>query len=218
VELTAMFKHTCSFALLATALAAPLVGCKPYKIEPPVGFVEVSSNSWETRMKAQDDVGLRVHRFENVRGGTLAYWAGDLVKKLGNRGYVLVNQAPATSKNRLQGTRFDFEYTALASDEPKFYTVVLFVTDKYKFTLELAGDREHAKNYTGRVAEITGELKLGGCKVGSKICGGPQPSRLQTPASAPVTASDEPATGEPAAPAAATPTAATPSPAAPAPK
>lgn len=199
-----MFKQTCSLVLLALA-AAPLGACKPYKIEPPVGFVEVSSNSWETRMKAQDDVGLRVHRFENVRGGTLAYWAGDLVKKLGTRGYVLVGQAPATSKNRLQGTRFDFEYTTPSGEEPKFYTVALFVTDKYKFTVELAGDREHGKSYTGRVDEILGELKLRGCKVGSKICGGPQPQRLSTPAPTP-----PPVTDDPAPPAAAPPDAAAP--------
>ncbi|MCY0991368.1 hypothetical protein OV203_29745 [Nannocystis sp. ILAH1] len=203
-----MFKNTCSFALVI-AMAGLLVGCKKYAIEPPVGFVEVSSHSYETRMKAQDDVGLRVHRFANVRGGTLGYWAADLVTKLGKRGYVLTNQQPARSKNGREGTRFDFDYTIPGTDAPKFYTVVLFVTDEYKFTLELAGDREHAKAYQARVAEITGELKVRGCKTASKICGGPQPPKLSSPPPDPIPGLPEPP--EPATPAAPAP-AATPSP------
>ncbi|PCC72167.1 hypothetical protein SAMN02745121_01376 [Nannocystis exedens] len=198
-----MFKNTCSFALVIAA-AGLLAGCKKYAIEPPVGFVEVSSHSYETRMKAQDNVGLRVHRFANVRGGTLGYWAADLVNKLGKRGYVLTGQQPARSKNGREGTRFDFDYTIPGSDEPKFYTVVLFVTDEYKFTLELAGDREHAGAYRARVAEITGELKVRGCKVASKICGGPQPPKLSSPPPDPIPGLPEPP--EPATPSAPTPT------------
>lgn len=172
-----MSHRTSLLALLALAGSA----CASYKIDPPTGFVEVTANDWETRMKAQDNVGLRVHRFENFRGGTLGYWAADLVNKLGKRGYTLVNQAAATSKNRKQGTRFDFEYTAPMTGEAKFYSVVLFVTDKHKITLELAGDKEFGPAYQARIGELTGELKVRGCKTGSKICGGPQPPRLQSP-------------------------------------
>lgn len=194
-----MFKNTCSFALVIAG-AALLSGCKKYAIEPPTGFVEVSSNTFETRMKAQDDVGLRVHRFENVRGGTLGYWAADLVTKLGKRGYVLTNQQPARSKNGREGTRFDFDYTIPGTDEPKFYTVVLFVTDAYKFTLELAGDREWAKAYQARADTIAGELKVRGCKTASKICGGPQPPKLSSPPPDPIPGLPEPP--DPATPAA----------------
>lgn len=177
-----MRHHTSLLALLTLAASA----CASYTIEPPTGFVEVSSTSVETRMKAQDNVGLRVYRSYNVRGGTLGYWAADLVQKLGKRGYTLVGQAPATTKNRKQGTRFDFEYTSPTTGEPKFYTVVLIVTDEYKVTLDLAGDREHAATYQARVGEIARELVVRGCKVGSKICNGPQPPRLQSPPPDPV--------------------------------
>ena len=183
-----MRNHTPLLALLA--LAAP--ACASYKIEPPTGFVEVSANDWETRMKAQDNVGLRVHRFDNFRGGTLGYWAADLVNKLGRRGYTLVNQAPATSKNRKQGTRFDFEYTAPMSGEAKFYSVVLFVTDKYKITLEVAGDKEFGPAYQARIGQLTGELKVHGCKAGSKICGGPQPPKLESPKPEPLPGAPDP--------------------------
>lgn len=199
-----MSKNTCTLALVLAG-AALLAGCKKYAIEPPTGFVEVSANAWETRMKAQDDVGLRVHRFSNVRGGTLGYWAADLVAKLGKRGYVLVGQQPARSKNGREGTRFDFEYTLPATDEPKFYTVVLFVTDDHKFTLELAGDREHAATYRARVAEIAGALKVRGCKPASKICRGPQPPKLSSPPPDPLPGLPEPASEPPAAPASPTP-------------
>jgi hypothetical protein len=169
--------HTCLFVLFGVLAGA----CAPFKIDPPTGFVEVSDSSWETRMKAQDNVGLRVHRFENVRGGTLGYWAADLVNKLGKRGYTLVNQAPASSKNGKQGTRFDFEYTAPATEEAKFYSVVLFVTDKHKVTLEVAGDEQYGPAYQARIGELTKELKVRGCKAGSKICRSPQPPKLQSP-------------------------------------
>ena len=167
---------------LALLSALPLAGgCAAYKLEPPTGFVEVSGGDWETRMKAQDNVGLRVHRFENFRGGTLDFWASDLVTKLGRRGYSLVNQAPITAKNGREGTRFDFDYTPPGTDKPKFYSVALFVTDKWKFTLELAGNAELGKSYQPRLPEIARELKVRGCKAGSKICGGPQPAQLKSP-------------------------------------
>jgi hypothetical protein len=166
---------------LGLCLAIVLPGCAAYKLEPPPGFALVSSGDYETRMKAQDNVGLNVRRFENVKGGTLAYWASDLVNKLGKRGYVLTTQAAVKSKNGREGTRFDFDYTIPGNDKPKFYTVSLFVTDKYKVVVQVAGDKEFAATYRGRSDEILRALKVRGCKAGSKICGSPQPGKLQTP-------------------------------------
>ncbi len=171
--------HHLLAALALTALVAP--GCATYKLDPPDGFVEVSAYKREVRMKAQDNVGLKLAVFGNVRGGTLGYWGADLVQKLAPRGYTLTNQAEARSKNGVVGTRFDFDYTAPGGDQPKFYTAVLFATDEHVFVLDLAGDKAHAARYGGRVDEIVGELKVRGCKVASKICRGPQPPRLTTP-------------------------------------
>lgn len=172
------YLKTCSLGLCA---AATLSGCAAYKLDPPPGFALVSAGEYETRMKAQDNVGLSVRRFENVKGGTLAYWASDLVNKLGRRGYVLTAQAPVATKNGKDGARFDFDYVLPGTDKPKFYTVSLFVTDKYKVVVQVAGDKEFASSYRGRLGEILGELKVRGCKAGSKICGSPQPGKLQTP-------------------------------------
>lgn len=170
---------TCSLGVVA---AAALSGCAAYKLEPPPGFALVSESSYETRMKAQDNVGLNLRRFENVKGGTLAYWASDLVNKLGKRGYVLTAQTPVQTKNGREGTRFDFDYTIPGTDKPKFFSVSLFVTDKYKIAVQVAGDREFAAAYRGRSDEILGGLKVRGCKAGSKICGSGQPGKLSTPA------------------------------------
>ncbi|MBL9105445.1 MAG: hypothetical protein JNL82_31205 [Myxococcales bacterium] len=168
--------------LMGVGAAAALTGCAAYKLEPPPGFALVSGGDYEMRMKAQDNVGLSVRRFDNVKGGTLAYWASDLVTKLGRRGYVLTGQAAVEAKNGREGTRFDFDYVLPGTDKAKFYTVSLFVTDKYKVVVQVAGDKEFAAAYRGRSDEILGELKVRGCKAGSKICGSPQPGKLQTPA------------------------------------
>ena len=165
--------------LLPLLAAAP--ACATYKLDPPEGFVEVSAYKREVRMKAQDNVGLKLVVFNNVRGGTLGYWGADLVQKLAPRGYTLTGQAPARSKNGVVGTRFDFDYTPPGSDETKFYTAVVFPTDEHLFVLDLAGDKAHAASYSARVDEIVGELKVRGCKVASKVCKGPQPPRLATP-------------------------------------
>ena len=187
---------TCSLGLLA---AAALSGCAAYKIDPPVGFAAVSEHDYETRMKAQDNVGLSVRRFENVRGGTLAFWGADLVKKLGDRGYMLRNQTAIRTKNGKTGTRFDFDYETFDTEIPKFYTAILVVTDKYKVVLQIAGGKEFAATYEARVPEIVGQLKVRGCKPGSKICGGPQPPRLSTPKPpAKKVAADDPAEPAPA--------------------
>ena len=182
---------TCSLGLVA---AAVLSGCAAYKIEPPAGFVVVSEHGWETRMKAQDNVGLSVRRFENVKGGTLAFWGADLVKKLGQRGYVLRSQSAVKTRNGKTGTRFDFDYETFDTEIPKFYTAILVVTDKYKVVLQIAGGKEFGPSYEARVPEIVGKLKVRGCKIGSKICGGPQPPKLSTPKAPPKkVAADEPA-------------------------
>lgn len=188
-------------ALLGLAFLV-LPACAAYKIEPPVGFAVVSENDWQTRMKAQDNVGLTLQRFENVKGGTLAFWGADLVKKLGNRNYTLVSQTPIKTKNGQTGTRFDFDYETYDTELPKFYTAVLIVTDKHKIVLQVAGDQQFAAAYRARIPEVLAELKVRGCKAGSKICNGAQPPKLSTPLA------KKPA-ADPADPAATAPVAAT---------
>lgn len=176
-----MNTRNASTLLLAAAL---LPACAAYKIEPPAGFAVVSEHGWETRMKAQDNVGLSVRRFENVKGGTLAFWGADLVKKLGTRGYVLKAQSAVKTGNGKTGTRFDFDYVTYDTEIPKFYSVVLVVTDKHKIVLQVAGGREVATQYTTRMPELIDALKVRGCKPGSKICGGAQPPPQATPIAA----------------------------------
>jgi hypothetical protein len=174
--LTTMHRHV----LLGLA-ALVLPACAAYKLEPPVGFAVVSENDWQTRMKAQDNVGLNLQRFENVKGGTLAFWGADLVKKLGNRNYTLVGQSAVKTKNGQTGTRFDFDTETYDTELPKFYTAVLIVTDEEKIVLQIAGDQQHAAAYRARIPELLRELVVRGCKVGSKICNGAQPPPLSTP-------------------------------------
>ena len=130
-------------------------------------------------MKGSDDVGLKLSVFENVKGGTLAFWSHDLVEKLGKRGYVLTGQSPAKSKNGVVGTRFDFEYVAPGTDGPKrFYTAVLFVTDKRRFVLQMAGHVEHVDKYLAQVDDIASDAKTRGCRPWTDICKGEQPGSL----------------------------------------
>ena len=182
------YLKTCSLALVAAVLS----GCAAYTIGPPVGFAVVSEHDYETRMKAQDNVGLSVRRFENVKGGTLAFWGADLVKKLGNRDYTLRSQSAVKTKNGKTGTRFDFDFETFDTEVPKFYTVVLVVTDKYKVVLQVAGGKEFGAAYESRMPAVVGELKVRGCKLGSKICGGPQPPPLSTPKAPTKVATDDP--------------------------
>ncbi len=84
------------------------------------------------------------------------------------------------------GTRFDFAYNPVGEDQaPRFYTAVLFVTDKHRVVMGVAGREEHRARYSKEVDTIVGDLEVRGCKVASKICKGPQPERLSTPAPAP---------------------------------
>lgn len=168
--------------MLIPALLVAAVGCNAYRLEPPAGFAQVYASDYGAHMKANDNVGLRINVFDNVKGGTLPFWSRDLVEKLGKRTYTLVAQTPVESKNGVAGTRFDFSYTPVGKDEPpRFYTAVLLVTDKHIVVLQLAGAEEHKARYGAEVDGILAELKVRGCKVGSKICKGPQPDKLSTP-------------------------------------
>lgn len=200
---------------IATALLPLLaVGCRaPYKLEPPVGFAEVSHYDYGAHMKANNNVGLKISVFDNVKGGTLTFWSRDMVEKLGKRGYELIGQTPAKSKNGVVGTRFDFRYTPVGKDEgPRFYTAVLFVSDKYQVVLQVAGREEYKPQYSAEVDAIAGDLKVRGCKPVTKACKGPQPERLSTSAPAPASAGSKSkppaatdASGPPADPAAGEP-------------
>lgn len=175
------------------ALLAPLVlagtGCASFKLKnPPPGFIEVSSSQWdgdaELRMKAPDNVGINVTSFENSRGGTLPLWSVDMVKKLAARGYTLEQQTPVKSGNGVEGTRFDFSYTPRGDEDAgeKFYTAVLFVTDGWQVVVQMAGDDALAADHASDVAAIVDDIKIRGCKAGSKVCKAGQPANLMTAA------------------------------------
>lgn len=169
--------------------ATLLTGCASFKLkDPPPGFIEVSSSDWggeaELRMKAPDNVGLNITTFSNFRGGKLPLWADDLVKKLGARGYELVRQTPVKSGNGVAGTRFDFAYTPPGTEERKFYTAVLFVTDEWRIVVQLGGQADLESAHAGDLDAIVRRIKIRGCKAGSDTCDGPQPIQLSTPTKA----------------------------------
>jgi hypothetical protein len=166
-----------------TLLAAS--GCASFQLkDPPLGFIEVSSSEWrgdaELRMKAPDNVGLNITSFENSRGGTLPLWSIDMVKKLAARGYTLERQTAVKSGNGREGTRFDFSYTPRGDDtaEEKFYTAVLFVTDDWQVVVQMAGNASLAADHASDVDEILREIKIRGCKAGSKVCKAGQPESM----------------------------------------
>lgn len=213
-----------SITLMLGLVAAS--GCAAsFKLEdPPPGFIEVSSSKYdgeaELRMKAPDNVGLNITTFYNSRGGTLALWAEDMIKKLGERGYVLQRQSAVKSANGREGTRFDFSYEPPGSDDGlKFYTAVLFVTDDWQVVVQLAGKAELEADHAEDLERILGEIKIRGCKVGSKVCKAGQPRQFETKQfSKPNTAGDDkPAADQPAEPAPVEPAPAEDKPAAPGP-
>lgn len=162
-------------------LALALTGCHAYRLEPPIGFAEVEHHDHRARMKAGDNVGLNVTVFDNVRGGTLAFWGSDLVRKLQARGYTLQAHTAVRSKNGTSGTRFDFDYVDREA-QPKFYSVLLFVSDRHRVVVELAGNEALAEVHRGQIPKITEELVVRGCKPSSEVCRGVQPTRVPEPA------------------------------------
>lgn len=180
-----------SLILGLCALAITTSGCRKYKLEPPAGFAQVDDDDYGVRMKAGDDVGLHLRVFPNVDGGTLEFWAGDMVKKLGKRGYSLTGQTAAKSKNGVAGTRFDFDYTAPGSTEKKFYSATLFVSDKNVVVVQVAGDAVRRDHWAPKLDGIGGDTVVRGCKLGSKTCSGPQPGKLSSPPPDPIMGLDE---------------------------
>ena len=172
-------------------LGVLLSGCNSYRLKPPEGFAEVDKDDYGARMKAGDDVGLSLKVFDNVRGGTLTFWSEDLVKKLGKRGYQLVGQSEAKSKNGVAGTRFDFAYTQPGSTVKKFYTAVLFVSDENVVVVQIAGDDAKRATYATRIGDIADATAVRGCKSWTKICHGPQPGKLTSPPPDPIPGAPE---------------------------
>jgi hypothetical protein len=175
-------KSMSAFAVGVGLLAAS--GCASFKLKnPPPGFIEVSSDAYageaELRMKAPDNVGLNITTFSNRRGGTLAIWADDLITKLTARGYLLQRQEAVKSGNGIEGTRFDFAYEPPGAEgEQKFYTAVLFVTDKWQVVVQLAGKSELGAAHGEDLDRILADIKIRGCKVGSKVCKSGQPKQF----------------------------------------
>jgi hypothetical protein len=82
------------------------------------------------------------------------------------------------------------------AEPPRFYSAVLFVSDKHIVVLQLAGLEEHKTQYGGEIDGILAELKVRGCKVRTKACKGPQPEKLSTPAPAATEAEGQGAEGQ----------------------
>ena len=164
-------------------------GCAPsFKLEDaPPGFIEVNSytsmGEAELRMKAPDNVGINITTESNFRGGTLALWADDMLRKLGERGYVLLRQEAVKSANGIEGTRFDFSYNPPGGDgHERFYTAVLFVTDEWRVIVQIAGRTELQADHQGDLQQVLQTIKIGGCKLGSKVCNSGQPRSFDTAA------------------------------------
>jgi hypothetical protein len=176
----AMRLTTITSVLLALTLGG--AGCassKGFKMkDAPSGFAEVEAWTNHARFKAGDDVGLRVDALPNVKGGTLEYWAEDLVEKLAERGYTLKSQSAVRSKNGRDGTRFDFTYRSPTTGEDKFFTTILFTTDEWRVVVQLAGDASLASKLDARIQDSLGLTRVFGCKLGKPVCKAPQPPSL----------------------------------------
>lgn len=169
------------FVGLTVGLGLLVTACAPFKLkETPPGYAQVTAYSGMAHYKAGDDVGAKVHSYQNVKGGTLAYWSEDLVDKLSMRGYTLVAQSPVQSQNGVDGMRFDFDYVPPGDESKlKFYTVVLFATDAHRVVIELAGDMQARERHDAEAEMIASSLKVRGCNSKKEtVCGTPPPADL----------------------------------------
>lgn len=176
--------------LTILAIASTTTACATHKLDPPTGFAQVDHSEYATTMIASDHVGLNLRVWNNVKGGSLAFWSEDMVNKLEPRGYTLTRQAAVQSKNGVAGTRFDFDYTAPDGVE-KFYSAVLFTSDEYRVVLQIAGNAELGPRYLAQLNGIAGATKIRGCKLIDSLCKSPQPRPLTsapTPSTAPAKA------------------------------
>lgn len=153
--------------------------------ETPPSFIEVEFDDWageaELRMKAPDNVGINITTEDNFRGGTLVLWAEDLVRKLSERGYLLMRQEEVRSKNGVPGTRFDFSYTPPGGEEQaRFYTAILFVTDEWRVIAQIAGLASLEADHQQDIEKVLREIKITGCKSKTDVCKSPQPRRFET--------------------------------------
>lgn len=164
--------------LTILAIASTTTACATHKLEPPQGFAQVDQSDYATTMIAPDHVGLNVRVWANVKGGSLGFWSEDMVNKLGTRGYSLTGQSAVKSKNGVAGTRFDFDYTAPDGVE-KFYSAVLFTSDKYRVVLQVAGNAELGARYLAQLDGIAAETKVRGCKLINSLCKSAQPRPLK---------------------------------------
>ncbi len=160
-----------ALCLLAVGLA--LTGCsRLIDYETPPGFARAETEEdWRSRRyKASDNTGLKLTVFDNVDGGTLDYWGRDLVAKLEERGYRFDGAAQLESKNDVPGQRFNFGLAATDDAPPMFLVVGLFVTDDYRYVVQLAGDAAGYDAYDGRVSALFGRLRASGCRTRDSLC------------------------------------------------
>ncbi|MBL4686800.1 MAG: hypothetical protein JKY37_19540 [Nannocystaceae bacterium] len=164
---------------MALVIGALGSGCSSrlYDLQPPPGFATVEDDWRSTRLKAADNVGMSMSVFDNVKGGSLRFWGADLQNKLKSRDYALVETKSTVSGDGVVGTRFDFDYTPPGSEASKFLVVVLFVTDDYRFVLQLAGRKELRVQYAASLPATVADLRLSGCGRQSSLCEGGDPKR-----------------------------------------
>ena len=172
-------------ALLSTTGCNPEFAMGWRDATPPAGYVlasdEGSTNMPIARYKGTGRQGMKIHSFDNPKGGTLAYWSADLQQKLSERGYRLENTQPIQSSNNIPGQRLDFMYKPMGQVEQEavettYFTAILFVTDRYRSVVQFAGPADSAANTRAQIPEIIARLEVGGCNRRNSICKTPAPA------------------------------------------
>ena len=60
--------------------------------------------------------------------------------------------------------------------------MILFVTDKHRIVMQLAGEADLFAESGARLGDIAGNTKVRGCLAWTDICKSPQPPAMATPA------------------------------------
>jgi len=119
-----------------------------FKMDIPEGFVKVkySGHLHGLRMVSADGVTVAVSTQENPEGGTIEFWKNMIRRALvEGRAYAPIGEEKFQTNRKIDGIVLQFENDQ-AFGKPYRYDIVIFVTKKVVYIIEIAGPAEMIKN------------------------------------------------------------------------
>ncbi|MDH5232971.1 MAG: hypothetical protein OEZ58_11335 [Gammaproteobacteria bacterium] len=138
-------------------IALFLLGCERAYVKPD-GFAPYL-NTYENRAVTPDRVVYRVRKFENKKGGDLAFWKVALKTHMKDSGYIILSDEDVVAK---ETPGYLLKMAAPVANQDYIYLISIFIKDDNLYVIESAGEINVFAKYERNILQTINSTDLRG--------------------------------------------------------